>query len=117
MGPVTPAALTRMSIRPNVSAGPGHQTLDGRLVGDVRGDHERAPAERGDLARERLERRRLAGGDRQARALTGERQADIPAHPLGGARHDGDPVRELHASSPSARSRALSSAVRSAGGP
>src|SRR5262249_42478398 len=90
------------------------QTLDGRLVGDVGGDDDRAAAERLDLTGQPLERRLLSARQRHARALTREREADIVAHPLGGPGHDRDTLGELHHSSPSARSRALNSADRSA---
>jgi len=74
----------------------GDQALHCGLVGDVGRHHERAAAERLDLAREGLEGRGLARGERQVRAFAGQRQTDVAAHTLGGAGDDGDPVGELH---------------------
>src|SRR2546427_12309593 len=100
----------------------GERALDERphrgLVGDVRGLCERPTTERLDLAGEGLERRDLARREDQVRALAGEREADLAAHPLGRAGHDGDPVLQAPPhSTASRRSRSRASADRSAGGP
>ena len=63
-----------------------------RLVGDVAGHDHRAAPEGLDLARQLLERRHVARGQHEVRALAGERRADLPAHALGRSGHERDAI-------------------------
>ena len=73
---------------------------DGRvdllLVGDVHRDRQRLAAFGGDLVRDRLSRRLVQIGDRDARALGGEAQRDFSTDAARGAGDNADLVTQRH---------------------
>src|SRR5262249_1984228 len=94
------------------------QRLHLRFHGDVSRLNQRAAAERLDLRGQRLERRGLARGEGEVRALARQREADLAAHTFRGAGDDRHaPLHAAHPRYPSRTSAATRSASRSIGGP
>jgi hypothetical protein len=97
MGPVTPRGIDQDVDAAERGLSSRDHLLHRRLVGDVAGHDHRAASEALDFARQLLERRHVARGQHEVRALAGERRADVPAHALGRSGHQRDPICEPHA--------------------
>jgi len=70
------------------AAGRGDEAGDRGLVGEVGGDEPHAVGRQRQLARQGVEAGRLAIGQHEARALAGERLAELPSIDAGGPGDD-----------------------------
>ena len=90
-GPEPPATLTRMSMRPNLSAAFSAACSQSSRLGQVARHHDGLRSPAAHLRRDRFDRRGISSGEHQMSALTRKCPGDGRTHPLGRPGDDRDP--------------------------